>query len=122
MFPPRCLLTLFSFLFWLFSAASLARGLDTTAGHTLIVFWEHVCLCVLCDMREEQQQSSATKSLSLPARSDTIRGSRGLGAWGPQDARSEAKQVELENGERPAASPMKKEAVRPLSFSSWSGN
>ena len=43
----------------------------------------------------------------------------GDGGVGPLAARSKAKQVRLENGELPAASPVERGVVRPISSSSW---
>ena len=120
-FPPRCLLTLFRLFF--FSAPS-ALGLVATAGHILFGVIKHVCVCVFCDMMREWQQRIPLQQSLCPSRLAPARATAagGWGRGGPQDSRSKAEQVELENGEHPALSPAIKEAVRLLSFSSWSEN
>ena len=113
--PPRCLLDSLSFFHFFFAASPSALSLDATAGQTLMFETMNVCLCVLRDMREEQQHKPLQQ---CPRPSRPAFGSGGCGE--PLDTRSE--QGEPVNGEHPAATPEKREHVRQPSSSSCHGN
>lgn len=109
MLPPHCLFS------WFLIAAPLALGLDAAVEQTLTFFLEdHLCVRACGHARGAITEPSAIECPSIPSRSGMARGGWEAGEWrGALDACWNAKPVELENGELPAAS------LEEISPSSW---